>query len=138
MRRVLEVGTGCGYQCAVLAQLVRRVFTIERIGVLQTGAQARLAALGYHNISYLAADGFAGWASNQPFDGIMVTAAPCQVPLLLVAQLKIGGRMVVPVGEPGAQRLRIITRTAHDAYDEEMCSAVHFVPMVDGCDNGRR
>ena len=131
VKKVLEVGTGCGYQSAVLAQLVGWVFTIERIGSLQQPAKALLSELGYRNISYLNADGFAGWESNQPYDGILVTAAPREVPAKLLAQLASGGRLVIPVGDDDLQRLRIITRTP-GGFDEQLCDAVRFVPMLDG------
>ena len=132
VKKVLEVGTGCGYQSAVLAQLVGWVFTIERIGSMQQQARVLLPKLGYHNISYLNADGFAGWESNQPFDGILVTAAPRDVPQRLLAQLARGGRLVIPVGDDSLQRLRVITRTP-SGFDEQLREAVRFVPMLDGC-----
>lgn len=129
-QRVLEIGTGCGYQTAVLAQLVDWVFTIERVGALQQAARARLQQLNYRNISYRNGDGFSGWASNQPFDAIIVTAAPETVPPGLCAQLARGGRLVIPVGADD-QRLRVITRTPH-GFDERQHDAVRFVPMVPG------
>jgi protein-L-isoaspartate(D-aspartate) O-methyltransferase len=131
MRKVLEVGTGCGYQTAVLSQLVNWVFTIERIGSLQQQAKQRLPALGYRNVSYLNADGFEGWASNQPFDGILVAAAPAEVPPKLLDQLADGGRLVIPVGAESDQRLRIITRGA-TGFHEDQPTAVKFVPMLNG------
>ncbi len=131
IKKALEVGTGCGYQSAVLAQLVNWVFTIERIGSLQRQAKALLPELGYRNISYLNADGFAGWESNQPFDGILVTAAPPEVPLSLLEQLALGGRLVIPVGDSARQRLRVITRTPR-GFDEQLREAVRFVPMLGG------
>ena len=133
VKRVLEVGTGCGYQTSVLSQLVRWVFTVERIGALQKQARARLPSLGYRNISYLNGDGFDGWNSNQPFDGILVSAAPRVVPDSLLKQLGVGARLVIPVGGSDDQRLRIITRRA-DRFEEETREAVKFVPML----NGRR
>ncbi len=132
VKKVLEVGTGCGYQSAVLAQLVGWVFSIERIGSMQQQAQELLPKLGYHNISYLNADGFVGWESNQPFDGILVTAAPRDVPEKLLEQLALGGRLVIPVGDDLSQRLRVITRTP-SGFDEQLREAVRFVPMLDGC-----
>ena len=131
VKKVLEVGTGCGYQSAVLSRLVNWVFTIERIGSLQAQAKDLLREHGYTNISYLNADGFVGWASNQPFDGILVTAAPREVPQKLLAQLAPGGRLVIPVGDHDLQRLRVITRTP-DGFDEQLREAVRFVPMLDG------
>jgi len=131
VRKVLEVGTGCGYQTAVLSQLVNWVFTIERIGSLQQQAKQRLPELGYRNISYLNGDGFEGWQSNQPFDGILVAAAPAEVPQMLLDQLAEGGRLVIPVGAGSDQRLRIITRGI-TGFHEEQRAAVNFVPMLDG------
>lgn len=131
IKKVLEIGTGCGYQTAILSQLVTWVFTIERIGSLQQQARQRLPGLGYRNISYLNGDGFEGWQSNQPFDGILVAAAPVEVPEKLLQQLKLGGRMVIPVGNGSGQSLRLITRTA-TGYEEEQREAVHFVPMLNG------
>ncbi|MEM7193692.1 MAG: protein-L-isoaspartate(D-aspartate) O-methyltransferase [Pseudomonadota bacterium] len=133
VRRVLEVGTGCGYQTAVLSQLVNWVFSIERIASLQARAKSLLPELGYRNVSYLNGDGFAGWESNKPFDAIVVTAAPTNVPSALLDQLAVGGRMVIPVGGSELQNLRIVTRTATD-FVEQTREAVKFVPML----NGRR
>ncbi len=131
VKKVLEIGTGCGYQTAILSQLATWVFTIERIASLQAEAKQRLPNLGYRNISYLNGDGFLGWESNQPFDGIIVTAAPEAVPQTLTAQLSQGGRLVIPVGGGEGQRLRIITRTAR-GFDEQQREAVRFVPMLNG------
>jgi len=131
VKKILEIGTGCGYQTAILSQLVQWVFTVERIGVLQQQAKERLPSLGYRNVSYLNGDGFEGWESNQPFDGIIVTAAPREVPEKLLMQLGRSARLVIPVGHGGAQRLRIITRKS-DRFEEEQREAVRFVPMLDG------
>ena len=130
-RKVLEIGTGCGYQCAILAQLAKWVFTVERINALHLRAKTLLRDLGYRNISYLNADGFDGWESNQPFDGILVTAAPREVPANLLNQLAPGGRLVVPVGGRETQQLRVITRGA-GGFDEQHCEMVRFVPMLSG------
>lgn len=130
-RKVLEIGTGCGYQTAILSQLANWVFTIERIASLQIEARQRLMELGYRNISYLNGDGFHGWESNQPFDGIIVTAAPETVPQTLLDQLATGGRLVVPVGGDKSQRLSVITRTQW-GFDEQQREAVRFVPMLQG------
>ena len=130
VKKILEIGTGCGYQTAILSQLVKWVFTIERISLLQAEAKQRLLDLGYRNISYLNGDGFQGWESNQPFDGILVTAAPEIIPQALLDQLSIGGRLVIPVGGE-QQQLRIVTRT-HWGYDEQQHEAVRFVPMLKG------
>ena len=131
VKKVLEIGTGCGYQTAILSQLVKWVFTIERIAALQQEAKQRLPGLSYRNISYLNGDGFLGWPSNQPFDGIIVTAAPEVVPQALKDQLSLGGRLVIPVGDGQGQRLRIITRTQW-GFDEQQREAVRFVPMLNG------
>jgi len=133
INKVLEVGTGCGYQTAILSQLVKWVFTIERIGSLQQQARQRLPELGYRNVSYLNGDGFEGWMSNQPFDGILVAAAPAEVPEALLSQLAVGGRMIIPVGDGAKQDLRIVTKST-SGYREEIRSGVRFVPML----NGRR
>ncbi len=131
VKKVLEIGTGCGYQTAILSQLAAWIFTIERIASLQAEAKQRLPDLGYRNISYLNGDGYLGWESNQPFDGIIVTAAPEVVPQALIDQLSQGGRLVIPVGDGGGQRLRVITRTAW-GFDEQQREAVRFVPMLNG------
>lgn len=131
--KVLEVGTGCGYQTAVLSPLVRHLFTIERIGVLQKAARQRLHELGCRNIRFRHGDGFEGWPGQAPFDGILVTAAPGDVPAALLAQLAAGGRLVIPVGMPGQQDLVRITRT--DAgFEREILCPVSFVPLLEGTD----
>ena len=130
--RVLEVGTGSGYQGAVLSQLVDVVFTVERIRSLLDKARARFNALQYRNIHTRYTDGSWGWASNGPFDAIMVTAAPARVPMPLLEQLVEGGRMIVPVGgQDGAQALTIITRTKNGFTHREE-SDVKFVPFLSG------
>ncbi len=131
-RRVLEVGTGSGYQAAVLSQLVDAVFTVERIKNLLDKARSRFKALEYRNVSTRYSDGSWGWASNGPYDGIIVTAAPRNVPTALYDQLAIGGRMVVPVGGKfETQSLLLITR--HEAgFHEESLHDVKFVPFLSG------
>jgi len=131
VKKILEIGTGCGYQTAVLSQLAEWVFTMERIEVLQVEAKSRLLDLGFRNISYLNGDGFLGWQSNQPFDGIIVTAAPTAVPEALLDQLAIGAKLVIPVGVNQNQNLRIITKTEGD-FQEQQREAVRFVPMLKG------
>ena len=130
VKKVLEIGTGCGYQTAVLSQLVDWVFSVERIPALQKEAAERLRQLGYHNVSFLDGDGFLGWESNQPFDGIIVTAAPTEIPPALLEQLAEGGRLVIPVGDE-IQQLRVVTRTP-SGYEETRHEAVRFVPMLKG------
>lgn len=129
--RVLEVGTGCGYQSAILAPLVGQLFTIERIASLQRAAKPRLASLGINNVRFRHGDGFEGWPGQAPFDGILVAAAPGDVPPALVAQLALGGRLVIPVGPAGQQELLRITRTAA-GVEREQLSHVSFVPLVGG------
>lgn len=129
--KVLEVGTGSGYQAAILSQLVPRVFTVERIEELLKIARRRFHSLRMNNIYLRYADGHIGWASQAPFDGIMVTAAAQSVPQQLLDQLAVGGRLVIPVERGGQQRLLVITRT-EDGYDETDLGGVIFVPLLSG------
>jgi protein-L-isoaspartate(D-aspartate) O-methyltransferase len=130
---VLEVGSGSGYQAAVLAQVVKQVYTVELIADLGHGAAARLAELGYRNVEVRVGDGYAGWPEKAPFDGIIVTAAAPRVPPALVAQLKVGGRMVIPVGGDGwVQQLKVVTKRADGGTDERDIIPVRFVPLVPG------
>ena len=129
--RVLEIGTGCGYQTAVLASLVSRVYTVERIELLLTRARRRLRALGVNNVWYRHGDGNAGWPECEPFDAVLVTAAPPRVPERLVRQLVMGGRLVIPVGDSGRQRLKVFTRT-ESGVNEDTIADVSFVPMLRG------
>ena len=130
---VLEVGTGSGYQAAVLAEVAKQVYTIEVIADLGRGAAARLGELGYRNVEVRIGDGYSGWPEKAPFDGIIVTAAAPRVPPALVAQLKVGGRMVIPVGGEGwVQQLKVITRRADGGHDERDIIPVRFVPLVPG------
>jgi protein-L-isoaspartate(D-aspartate) O-methyltransferase len=130
---VLEVGTGSGYQAAVLGEIVGRVFSVEIIEPLGKEAAERLKALGYGNIEVKIGDGYQGWREKGPFDAIVVTAAAPQVPEALVAQLKNGGRMVVPVGEAGGtQELLLIVKTAEGKIERRKILPVRFVPLVPG------
>jgi len=129
--RVLEVGTGCGYQTAVLAPLVGRLYSIERIGPLLDKAKARVKALGIRNVSFKHADGAGGWKTQAPFDAILVAAAPHAVPKQLLEQLKDGGRLVAPIGPEGKQELLRLTRRG-DQYMRERLGFVSFVPLVGG------
>jgi protein-L-isoaspartate(D-aspartate) O-methyltransferase len=130
---VLEVGTGSGYQAALLAEIVKQVYSIELIESLGKTAAARLAELGYRNIELRIGDGYAGWPDKAPFDAIVVTAAAPQVPGALVAQLKTGGRMVIPVGgSDDIQYLKLLTKRADGGYDEKRVLPVRFVPLVPG------
>ena len=132
LERVLEVGTGSGYQAAVLSQLVDAVFTVERIRTLLDRARLRFRALQYRNIHSRYSDGGWGWSSHGPYDGIIVTAAPESIPEPLLEQLAIGGRLIVPVGEQsGLQSLTIITRTS-SGFTHRQESDVKFVPFLSG------
>ncbi len=126
--RVLEVGTGSGYQAAVLSRVVQHVYSIEIVKPLGLRAQRLLAALGYKNISVRVGDGYQGWPEKAPFDAILLTAAPRRVPAPLLAQLKVGGRLVAPIGTSNQQLVRI-TRTAK-GYQREHLLHVRFVPMT--------
>ncbi len=125
---VLEVGTGSGYQAAVLSPLVRHVYSVEVVTELARSSAALLADLGYANVTVRDGDGYAGWPEHAPFDAIVVTAAPPAIPQALRDQMKVGGRMVVPVGV-GNQELLVIERTA-TGFNETSLMPVRFVPMV--------
>lgn len=129
--KVLEIGTGCGYQTAVLAQLVERVFTVERIQALQDRAKERLAELNLRNVVYRWGDGWEGWSALAPYNGIMVTAAAAEVPQALLDQLAIGGRLVIPVGAGDEQELLLIVRE-EDGFSRHVLDAVRFVPLLQG------
>ncbi len=130
VHKVLEIGTGCGYQAAVLAQLVEHVYTVERIRDLSMQARVRLRKLGIKNVHFKLADGTWGWPEHAPFDAIMVTAAPQELPDALLQQLVVGGRMIIPVGrEAGLQELLLVTRKA-ERYTQKSLEAVCFVPLV--------
>ncbi len=131
LKHVLEVGTGCGYQTAVLAPLVERIYTIERIEGLQKRARARLKELGVGNVRFKVGDGSMGWRSQAPFDGILVAAAPLIVPEELIEQLAVGGRLVVPAGPEGKQQLLRIVRL-EEGIEQQVLGAVSFVPLVGG------
>ncbi len=128
--RVLEIGTGSGYQAAVLAELVREVYTIEIVGPLGESARKTLESRGYRNVHVRIGDGYRGWPEQSPFDRIMVTAAPEAVPQALVEQLALGGLMAVPVGSV-SQELRIL-RKSRDGLELLDTMPVRFVPMVKG------
>ena len=129
--RILEVGTGSGYQAAILACLCRSVFTVERIETLLGRARERLRALALDNVITKVGDGYLGWPEQAPFDGILVTAAPRGIPRALLDQLATGGRMVLPVGSGEVQELRVVDRT-DDGYAEDVVKRVRFVPLVKG------
>ncbi|HET6267346.1 MAG TPA: protein-L-isoaspartate(D-aspartate) O-methyltransferase [Acidobacteriota bacterium] len=126
--KVLEVGTGSGYQTAVLAEIASQVFSVEIVPLLQARAIEVLSRMGYNNIHFRLGDGYEGWPEEAPFDAILVTAAPDHVPLELVSQLKIGGRMVIPIGDY-SQDLELITRT-ETGHARQSVLPVRFVPMT--------
>jgi protein-L-isoaspartate(D-aspartate) O-methyltransferase len=129
--RVLEIGTGSGYQAAVLSKVAGEVYTIEILAPLAERSRRTLADLGFRNVHVLTGDGYQGWPAAAPFDGILVTAAPPSVPEPLLQQLKTGSRMVIPVGVPGAlQSLLVFTRRADGGFDRANVMPVRFVPMT--------
>lgn len=128
--QVLEIGTGSGYQTAVLAHLADHVFSVERVKSLQWTAKRRFKLLDLHNISTRHGDGWDGWQSKGPFDAIIVTAAPSEIPSRLLEQLKDGGRLVLPVGDKD-QALKLVTRRGND-YHANVIEKVRFVPLVAG------
>ena len=131
LNNVLEVGTGSGYQAAVLANVASHVFTVERIKTLLDKARLRFNALELTNITSQLADGQWGWPDQGPFDGILVTAAPEQIPSELAAQLSEGGRMVIPSGESGQQCLHLLIRRGGQVFSQ-VIEAVRFVPLLGG------
>lgn len=131
LSKVLEIGTGCGYQTAVLAQLVDHVYSIERILPLQKKAKEYLWDLKLKNISFMYSDGGLGWPDYAPFDGILVSAAPLELPSALLQQMAIGGVMVIPIGKSGRQSLQRVTRT-ESSYEVEELEPVTFVPFLPG------
>jgi len=129
--KVLEIGTGSGYQTAVLAQLVERVFSVERIQALQDRAKERLQELELRNVVFRWGDGWEGWPALAPYNGILVTAAASEVPQALLEQLAPGGRLVIPVGGSGDQQLLLITRD-EQGFNRQVLDAVRFVPLLSG------
>jgi len=127
--RVLEIGSGSGYQAAILGELVAAVYTIEIVEPLAKGAEATLQRLGYNNVHIKVGDGYKGWPEEAPFDAIIVTCAPEKVPQPLVDQLKDGGRMVIPVGERFAQQLYLLEKK-NGQLKESATLPVRFVPML--------
>jgi protein-L-isoaspartate(D-aspartate) O-methyltransferase len=129
--RVLEVGAGSGYAAAVLGRVAGEVISVERHAELAATARERLAALGYRNVRIVAGDGSAGWPGEAPFDAILVAASGSHVPQALLEQLRVGGVLVMPVGEPDAvQRLVKVRRTEEEDYEQEELGAVRFVPLI--------
>ncbi len=128
---VLEIGTGCGYQTAVLAPLVKKIYTVERIPELLRKTRQRLRELDIYNVQFRPGDGWEGWPKYAPYDGIIVTAAAPVIPEKLLEQLARGGRMVIPIGPPGHQELTVVTRK-DDHFEQVSLDAVSFVPLVPG------
>jgi len=128
--RVLEIGTGSGYAAAVLSHLVHRVYTIERHAELAKEAYARFASLQYDNITVRVGDGTKGWLEESPFDGIIVAAAGPTIPKSLKEQLAVGGRLVIPIGEEGQQKLMRVYRSSSEEFLEETLCHVRFVPLI--------
>ena len=128
---VLEIGTGCGYQTAVLAPLVKKIYTVERIRELYQKTRQRLRGLDIYNVQFRPGDGWEGWAKYAPYDGILVAAAAAEVPQKLLEQLAPNGRLIIPVGPSGNQDLIMVTRRG-EQYEQESLGAVSFVPLVKG------
>ena len=128
-RRVLEIGTGCGYQTAILCELAREVYSVERLAPLHQSARRVLQELGYRNFRLKLGDGSAGWPEYAPYDGILVTAAAADVPMALLGQLAPGGQLVIPVGAPARQELLSI-RLTDEGYIRERLETVNFVPLI--------
>lgn len=129
--KVLEIGTGCGYQTAVLAKLVEQLYSVERIAPLMKKARDLLWELGIKTVGFKHSDGGWGWPEHAPFDGILAAAAPAEIPEALLAQLAVGGVMVIPVGAEGRQELHRIIRTEH-GFEDEVIEPVTFVPFLSG------
>lgn len=125
--RVLEIGTGSGYQTALLAQFSGEVYTVERIAQLSVNAQKRLEQMSYHNVHFLVGDGSQGWPEHQPYDRIIVTAAAGRMPVPLIEQLACGGRMVVPVGPAGSQELLLVEKSLDSTVACRSLGLVSFV-----------
>jgi protein-L-isoaspartate(D-aspartate) O-methyltransferase len=130
--KVLEIGTGSGYQTALLAELAERVFSIDRIAVLANGARRILDALGYYNVAIRVGDGTYGWREESPFTAIVVTAGAPHIPTLLIEQLAIGGRLVIPVGSHSSQALLRLTRLSEDPNDlqRDELGGCRFVDLI--------
>jgi protein-L-isoaspartate(D-aspartate) O-methyltransferase len=129
-RKVLEVGTGSGYQAAVLAEVVPHVFTVEIVEPLAIQAAQTLTELGYRNIHTRVGDGYHGWPEEAPFDAIVVTAAPDHVPQPLLDQLAVGGRLIVPVGKAFQEQELVLYRRTKDGYERTRLTLVIFVPLI--------
>ncbi len=133
LSKVLEIGTGCGYQTAILASIVDKVYSVERIAPLLKKAKNNLWDLKLKNVSYQYSDGGWGWPEQAPFDGILVAAAPAEIPDTLLQQMAVGGVMIIPVGGKNRQQLYKVTRS-ENAYQQEILEPVSFVPFLSGRD----
>ncbi|QIZ83519.1 protein-L-isoaspartate(D-aspartate) O-methyltransferase [Bermanella marisrubri] len=131
LESVLEIGTGCGYQAVVLAQLVNRVYSVERIAPLQQKAKDRMKLLRANNVKLKHADGNWGWSDEGPFDAILSAAAPDHIPVQLAEQLKVGGQLIIPIGDERKQVLTLVTRN-EDGFSKKIIEDVMFVPMLSG------
>ena len=132
MGNVLEIGTGCGYQTSILSKVSFQVYSIERIEALQKRAIEKFKALELNNITCKFGDGFLGWQEHAPFDAIIVTAAPDDIPPALVEQLAIGGRMIIPVGQPNGDQHLILLEKSEDGLTQTDVENVRFVPLLSG------
>lgn len=132
LRKILEVGTGCGYQTTVLAPLVGQIYSIERLAPLLQRARQTLFELGIKNVRFKHGDGLKGWPEEAPFDGILVAAAPATIPQDLVEQLAVDGRLIIPVGGRGGQELLQLTRRKDGTIHRESLCLVSFVPLLEG------
>ena len=128
---MLEIGTGCGYQTAIIAPLARKVYSVERIKPLLEKARKNIRVLGLNNVQFKHDDGSMGWKEKGPFDAIIAAAAPRRVPEELLAQLAEGGRLIIPIGGEDVQELRLITRQG-DEFHTEVVATVRFVPLFIG------
>jgi len=131
MGKVLEIGSGSGYQTAILSELAKQVYTVERIEQLYKLAQSRLSTLNIQNVEWLHGDGYLGWPEHAPYDAILVTAAAKEIPQHLISQLANGGRMIIPIGEPYFQELCMITKH-DDEIEKTVLELVRFVPFLPG------
>ena len=129
--KILEIGTGCGYQTTVLSPLVKKIYSVERIPELLRKTKKRLRQLDIYNVQYRLSDGWEGWPKYGPYDGIIVAAAAEELPPKLLEQIAPGGRLVIPIGPPGRQELIMVTRQ-NDHFERESLGAVSFVPLVKG------
>ncbi|MEI8573806.1 protein-L-isoaspartate(D-aspartate) O-methyltransferase [Methylomonas sp. LW13] len=131
LQKVLEIGTGCGYQTAILSKLVAQVYSVERIAPLMKKARDTLWELGIKTVGFKHSDGGWGWPEHAPYDGILAAAAPAEIPEALLEQMAVGGVMVIPVGLEGMQELHRVTRT-EQGFEDEVIERVSFVPFLSG------